>query len=1051
MHYQLRFRLSCLLVLCLLSSSTIVVPRSVAQPSATITAQPRLKLEGLLNEESQLSKTGQRVNLHTFEGKAGEKLSIDLGSNEFAPVTVIVGVDSKPIIREDGYQNFNSVLSIVIPISGQYTIGVFSKQPKEMGSYRLEVRVSNPSDLALAEARNLNQQVLKHFQDGTYLKGILVAEQALKIRKQYLGDRHPDVATSLHNLALLCEKEGQYEKSEDLYLQALKIQKFTLGDRHILIATSLSNLAGLYESLGQHEKSEDLYLQALEMQRSLLGNSHRDIASSLNNLAGLYDSMEYHEKSEDLYLQALEMQRSLFGNSHRDIASSLNNLAALYRNQGRFEKAESFYIQALEMRKSLLGDRHPDVATSLNNLAELYWYWRKDGYKKAETSSLQALSIYKSIYGEKHLLVALTLNNLAESYISQERYTEAENYARKSLEIRKDILGDQHPDIATNLNNLAGLYLAQGKYAEAENLYFQALNLLKSFFGDRHPKISATINNLAALYTGQGKYEKAINYLEQGMQLEEKKLVANLAIGAEEQKRDYLTKFNGTTNSSISLHLQHVSTNSKAINLAFTNILRRKGRILGTLTNNLSQIRQNLTPPDQAQLDEFSSTQTQLATLYHKGLRNLSSNKDRARITELEQKSTQLSEALSRRSAAFQTAIKPITSETIQQQIPTDTVLIEFIQYQPFNPNAKSQERWGNPRYAAYLLTHSGILKAIDLGPVQPINDILISHRQHLQDLGTPIPQLKASASKLDALLMQPIRQHLGNVRNLLLSPESTLNLLPFDTLVDENNNYLIETHNITYLASGRDLQRLTTQEPNNNPSLILADPYFGKPGTLAASTSTTRLTDLTKQTYSPLQGTRPEAISIATLFNTQPRLGSDATEATIKQTKSPKILHIATHGFFLPTPETAKTNPLLNSGLVLAGVQVGKSGGTEDGILTALEVSNLNLSGTKLVTLSACDTGLGTISNGEGIYGLRRALTIAGAESQVISLWKVADDATKDLMINYYSRLKKGGEGRSIALHNAQRHMLNSEKYSHPYYWAAFIPSGDWRPIENK
>jgi CHAT domain-containing protein len=118
-----------------------------------------------------------------------------------------------------------------------------------------------------------------------------------------------------------------------------------------------------------------------------------------------------------------------------------------------------------------------------------------------------------------------------------------------------------------------------------------------------------------------------------------------------------------------------------------------------------------------------------------------------------------------------------------------------------------------------------------------------------------------------------------------------------------------------------------------------------------------------------------------------------------------------------------------------------------EDGILTALEASNLNLTGTKLVTLSACETALGTTSNGEGIYGLRRALTIAGAESQTISLWKVSDDATKDLMIDYYTRLKKG-EGRSIALHNAQRDMLKSEKYAHPYYWAAFIPSGDWRPL---
>ena len=152
-------------------------------------------------------------------------------------------------------------------------------------------------------------------------------------------------------------------------------------------------------------------------------------------------------------------------------------------------------------------------------------------------------------------------------------------------------------------------------------------------------------------------------------------------------------------------------------------------------------------------------------------------------------------------------------------------------------------------------------------------------------------------------------------------------------------------------------------------------------------------------------------------------------------------------HPRLLPALHRSHQNqPLLNSGLVLAGFQLGKSG-NDDGILTALEVSNLNLSNTKLVTLSACETGLGTTSNGEGVYGLRRALTIAGAESQVISLWKVSDDATKDLMINYYTRLK-ANEGRSLALHNAQRDMLKSKDYLHPYYWAAFIPSGDWRPL---
>jgi CHAT domain-containing protein len=198
-----------------------------------------------------------------------------------------------------------------------------------------------------------------------------------------------------------------------------------------------------------------------------------------------------------------------------------------------------------------------------------------------------------------------------------------------------------------------------------------------------------------------------------------------------------------------------------------------------------------------------------------------------------------------------------------------------------------------------------------------------------------------------------------------------------------------------------------------------------------------------------------------------------------LKQLKSPKILHIATHGFFLdiqgvtPTndgrgmrgkraglasqegfisageapPVSNQENPLLRSGLALAGFNRRQSG-DQDGVLSALEASSLNLRGTQLVVLSACETGIGAIANGEGVYGLRRAFAIAGAQSQLISLWKVSDQGTKDLMVQYYDRLLQN-QGRGEALRQVQLDMLKNSAYSHPYYWASFIPSGDWRSMQ--
>ena len=183
-----------------------------------------------------------------------------------------------------------------------------------------------------------------------------------------------------------------------------------------------------------------------------------------------------------------------------------------------------------------------------------------------------------------------------------------------------------------------------------------------------------------------------------------------------------------------------------------------------------------------------------------------------------------------------------------------------------------------------------------------------------------------------------------------------------------------------------------------------------------------------------------------------------------LKQVQFPRILHLATHGFFLSDLEPAlplnplagelmtaarapvvptTENPLLRSGLALAGFNLRQSG-SEDGVLTALEAAGLDLQGTELVVLSACDTGVGEIANGEGVYGLRRALTIAGARSQLMSLWQVADIGTAALMVDYYDRLLQG-EGRSEALRQAQLALLQDPQYRHPYYWAAFIFQGDW------
>ncbi|GET38925.1 CHAT domain-containing protein [Microseira wollei] len=449
----------------------------------------------------------------------------------------------------------------------------------------------------------------------------------------------------------------------------------------------------------------------------------------------------------------------------------------------------------------------------------------------------------------------------------------------------------------------------------------------------------------------------------------------------------------------------------------------------------------------------------------------------RKHLATLKGEAEQLETQLARASAEFRTDQQPVTLEGIQALIPSNAALIEIVHYRPVDFKASLDRRFGAARYAAYILNASGTPEWVDLGDVEPIDT---AARRFRQELNNP-NNLKAArqrARELDALVMEPIRARLGNVEHLLISPDSQLNLVPFAALVDEQERYLIQTHKITYLTTGRDLRNLERSRPAQSPPLILADPNYDQPGSSRSTRAAQRSQDLSNLRFGPLPGAAAEAEALRGLLpNATLLTGDKATENAIKQTPAPEILHIATHGFFLadvefalprdgtrsatiiPTPTgnlsgsparpSSTENPLLRSGLALAGFNVRASAG-EDGVLTALEAAGLSLRGTRLVVMSACETGVGAVANGEGVYGLRPAFAIAGAESQLMSLWQVDDYSTAELMELYYSRILKGEE-RSEALRQVQLDLLAAPAYEHPYYWASFLFSGDWRPIKER
>ncbi|NEO41912.1 MAG: tetratricopeptide repeat protein [Moorea sp. SIOASIH] len=994
------------------------------QPTLPGSEGKQSTINGVLDLESYTADNGRYFQIHTFSGKAGEAITIELTSSEFDAYLILVDPEQEKIAEDnDGGEGNNARVSLSLPSTGTYTVIVTTDKPEERGRYRLSGREASAEELSLTEASQLNQQVEELYQQGKYSEAIPLAEKALEIRQEIWGEDHLDVATSLNNLALLYQSQGRYPEAEPLYEQALALTKKLFGQDHPDVATSLNNLAALYESQGRYREAEPLLREALALTKKLLGQDHPHVAESLNNLAALYESQGRYGEAEPLYRQALALRKKRLGEDHPDVAISLNNLAALYSRQGRYPEAEPLLQQALALRKKRLGEDHPDVAISLNNLAALY--------------------------------------------SRQGRYGEAEPLYRQALALRKKLLGQDHPDVATSLNNLAGLYWAQGRYGEAEPLYQQALALRKKLLGQDHPDVAISLNNLALLDWAQGDPTSALNLLIEGLKVEEKNLDDNLRTGSESEKQDYLNTISDTTDVTISLHLQQEPNHQKAARLALTTILRRKGRILDTTTNSWQRLRQNLTPEDQQRFDELNQTNSQLGKLYNQGPGNQSPDDYKTQLEELTKKKKTQEKDLSEKSDVFRKATQVATLKAVQAQLPPDAVLIEFFQYKPFKPKAPPNQLWGKPRYAVYTLHSDGSFQGIDLGPAEEIDPLIKNFTAAIRSPGIHISQVKDAARKLEKAILAPIRAQIGNSNHLIISPDGALNLIPFEALVDHNNQFLIENLTFTYLTSGRDVLRFPVQAPPQQPPVLIAAPIFGKPGeTVELPQNPTRSGNWPQRKLPPLPGTRDEAEAIAEILpQAQLRLGRQATEAVIKQAHRPSILHIATHGFFegnqqvdslvAENPRLQSRLTLFKSGLVLAGVKNYQSGNLadviQDGVLTASEASGLNLYGSELVVLSACETGLGELSQGEGVYGLRRALVLAGSQSQVISLWQVNDQSTKELMVSYYKKLNQG-LGRSEAMRQAQLEMgQKNPKYQHPYFWAAFINSGNWKPFRSQ
>ncbi len=988
----------------------------------------------------------------------------------------LVGPDGKPLVEVDSPNGAEGPEPIywIAETSGVYAVSVrVSDKEAKAGRYEVRIvdlRTATEQDLALDEARKLFKESETLLIQQKVPQAISQAYRALAIRENYLGKEHLEVAEVVNHLAEIHANNGEYAKAEPLYQRVLTIREKAWGAEHPEVANALSNLGLLYINASNYTKSEPFLRRTLEIRRKLFGEQHPAFALSLSNLARMHQGKGEDNQAVPLYQRALAIWEKTLKPSDPQPAASLNFLAMIYNNRGDYGTAEQLYRRALALREKAYGPNDSRVASVLNNLALA----RNNQGDSAEAEQLfiRALTIFEKV-SPGHFNVANSLNNLGGLYDATGDFDKAESAYRRALEIRERTYGIESLAVANSLANLAVMYKNKGDYKTAESFYLRALEMEEKFRGSYHPAIATSLASLAVLYAAQGQTEKAVATQRRAAEISEFYLNRNLAIGSERQKLAFLNTFSTDTNWIVSLHVRSAPENFAARDLALTTLLRRKGRALDTMIDSFAALRLRATPQDQSLLDQLQTATTELSRLTLSEVPKGAFAERQARVKNLVEQVETLEITISNHLAEFRVQSQPISVATVQAAIPDQSALIEFFTYRPFDVKARRDEKLGDARYVAYVLTREGKINWVELGEVKAIDRAIDQFRQALRDRSRQ--DVKALGHTVERMVLQPLYPLLGSARRIFLSPDGLLNLLPFAALVDQKNRYLVERFSFVYLSSGRDLLRLQIPWSGKSDPLILADPTFNNNAVSqhdpAASPKLTDVADsalnFSKIYLPPLSATADEARSIKELLPQATALMREqATETALKLTHGPVILHIATHGFFLPdsasgsgntrglglalgnpgSPSLAE-NPLLRSGLLLAGVQQAKSG-NDDGILTAMEAAGLDLWGTKLVVLSACNTAVGEVRNGDGVYGLRRALVLAGAESLLMSLWPVSDTGTRDLMIAYYRALTKG-EGRSEALRQVQLRMLSGKQHRHPYYWASFIQSGEWKNLQ--
>jgi len=912
---------------------------------------------------------------------------------------------------------------------------------------------------------------------GQYTKAATYYLLSAEINKKQYGEISWQYAKVLNRLALIYTVMAEYGKAEQLYIQVAEIRKEVLGDGHPDYGTALNNLAAHYFDMGQYEKAESFFLQALEIVEQNPDKSNTDYLNLVNNMAMLYMQLGKYDLAEPLFFNLKEVKKKILGENDVSYATSLSNLANIYFKTGQYQKAVPLYTTALSIIKNIIGEQSAEYATSLQNLAHLYATMGLPA--KAEPLYTRAVDIREKLSGKNHPDFATLLDNVAIFYLDRGENSNVEPLFVQAMNIRKQLFGEMHPDYAMSLNNLAFFYMDAARFDTAETYFKKAISIFEKNFGDKHPSYAVALNNLANLYMRTGQYQKAEPGLLKAAKIVLENILSTFSILSEAEKNKYLETNSGVFENNNSFLYQYKKASREMLMNTFNLQLALKSASLSDTKLMMEALNTSTDSSIRKLFLTWKDNKNLLAKQYSLPVANR--RKDLGKIEEQteagEKELNLLSSEFRNQQAGLQISMKEV-----QNNLQQDEAAIEFVRFQLTNTNGAD-----SVMYAAF------VLKKNEPAPVF----VPLCEEKQLQLLfdsagktatamvntfyrGLEIKNKNAASpgKELYRLIWLPLEPHLKEVKKISYSPAGKLFNIAFHALPVDSGHVLMDYYALQQYTSSRQIALRSIENKMAKPTAItlfgnasftmdrlqLEKQKKGYPGYENVTTNiyAPQKRNSDNSSWSDLPGTAEEVKKIKQLFDqnsikTSLLTQTKASEENLKvlSGNSPQILHIATHGFFLPGIDknrkenifknentyTLADDPLLRSGLVLAGANYAWSGktpieGVEDGIATAYEISQLNLSNTGLVVLSACETALGDVKGTEGVFGLQRAFKMAGVKKLIVSLWQVPDKETAELMTAFYSYWMKG---KTINDAFAQAQADMRKKYS-PFYWAAFV-----------